>query len=99
MAITAGMLEVQINDENGTPAPARVYLLDSAGRPYYPDRVIRYDKSRPDGVSEQHFVPPRGEFAIELPAGTYRLTVERGKEYVPFNEQITIRATDRVTAV
>ena len=96
-AIEAATLQVHVEDENGAVTPARIYLIDSAGQSHYPGGVIRYDKVRADGMAEHHFVPPRGDFIVELPAGTHRLIVERGKEYVPLQLDIRLGPSDRVT--
>ncbi len=78
-----GILSVRIEDENGAAVPARVYLIDSRGEAVFPANTIRYDNVRPDGISERHFVPPEGTFSLEPAQGVYRITVERGKEYLP----------------
>lgn len=87
-AVSAGTLSVKILDENGSPAPARVYLTDSSGQLQVPAGMIVYKRTR--NVSEEHFVPPSGAFKIDLRSGVYHLVVERGKEYLPAGENIRV---------
>jgi hypothetical protein len=87
----AGTLSVKIVDEHDAPAPARVYLLDAAGAAHMAADGIVYNKAQPAG-SERNFVPPEGRFKIELPAGSYRLIVERGKEFESVEQKIELTA-------
>jgi hypothetical protein len=66
--------------------PARFYLDDANGKSWAPDRAIVY-RNR----AERHFVTANG-FEIELPAGTYTFTAERGPEFRPFRQTIEGRA-------
>ena len=93
----ASELFVTILDELGQPVAARVYLVDGDARPVFPTGVIVYDKVRPDGVSERHFVPRRGKFMVDLKPGAYRLTVERGKEYSPESLAVAMPRSGRVS--
>jgi hypothetical protein len=86
----AALLSVRVEDERHGPVPARVYLVDERGQPVFPPNTIRYEKVRPDGISERHFVPAAGSFTVDLKAGTYQLTVERGKEYLPQTVSLTV---------
>ncbi len=73
-----GCLHVDVHDfDTDATVPARFYLTDSAGASRTPAGVIRYDKR-----DEHHFVTD-GSFETELPAGRYRLVVERGAEFLP----------------
>ena len=85
-----GLPPASILDEHEMPTPARVYLLDAAGKPQFAPGTIVYDKTNRNGFSERHFVPPTGTFHIDLPAGKYRLIVERGKEIEPFDQEIDV---------
>jgi hypothetical protein len=87
---SAGVLSISIQDEMGNPTAARVYLVGPAGGPLFPKDTIVYNKVRPDGVSERHFVPRHGAFTTEVPAGKYVVTVEKGKEYVPQRAAIAV---------
>src|SRR5215469_4398756 len=103
MAMTRSIanLSVRIEDERGIQTPARVYLTDStSNNPVYAKEVIIYDKkSRKNGVEEKHFVPPNGEFEVDLPPGNYDLVIERGKEYVPVHETIAMVSEKRSVTV
>jgi hypothetical protein len=94
--LLAATLSVTITDEHKSPTPARVYLTNPQGAPSFPSDALVYDKTRPDGVSERHFVPRSGVFSLDLPAGDYRLTVERGKEYLPESRMIRVPAKGSV---
>jgi hypothetical protein len=83
----AGTLSVQINDENGKPISARVYLRDAHDKPLLAPHTIQYARANKFG-SEFHFVAPHGTFSIALPAGKYQLKIERGKEYLPVHATI-----------
>jgi hypothetical protein len=74
----AACLRVDVRDPvNDHVVPSRFYLTDSAGASRTPIGVIAYDKR-----DEHHFVTD-GSFETALPAGRYRLVVERGPEYLP----------------
>jgi hypothetical protein len=87
-------LSVRILDERGAATPARVYLTDAAGAPRSPAGALVYDKTR--GVSESHFVPRSGSFDIDLPAGAWRIVIERGKEYRSITDDINMPSAGRV---
>ena len=91
---SAGKLVVKLLDEQASPAPARVYLTGTDGKAYTPDATITYRRVRVS-IAEAHFVPPAGAFEIDLPAGTYRIDIERGKEYLPVAETLAIPANGR----
>lgn len=88
-ATRAATLSVKITDETGAATAARVYLQDSSGKSFFPPGAIVYNRMNWN-VSEKHFVPPAGEFSIELPAGDYSLRIERGKEFLPVADRIVI---------
>jgi len=88
-----GTLAIRILDDAGSPASARVYLIDSKGRAYSPAGAVQYpNKLRDYAGHEQHFVPSGGFFTIELPAGRYFLEIERGKEFLPIHSEFTLSA-------
>ena len=97
--LLASKLSVTIRDQDGHAVPARVYLTDSEGRSIFPANTIVYDKTSADGISEKHFVPRHGSFSVNLAAGSYRLVVERGKEYVPVEIPLTMQDSDSVRTV
>jgi hypothetical protein len=81
----------------GRPLPARVYLQDSAGNWYFPKSAaaegsaVEYRKQRQAGSVEMHTTLSAHPFSVMLPPGKYRLTVERGKEYFPAEQELTVR--------
>ena len=93
----AGSLSVAILDESATPVAARVYLLNSQNQAMFPNDSPRYDKVRPDGVAERHFIARGGRFMLDAPAGVYQLVVERGKEYLPAHREIMIPESGAAT--
>ena len=96
LPVQAATLQVTIEDEHAKPVAARVYLRDQRAQPIFPPNTIRYEKVRPDGISERHFVPVDGAFTVDLPAGTYQLAVERGKEYLPENLSIIVPGSGEI---
>jgi hypothetical protein len=82
-------LTVKIVDEFGSPTAARVYLTDESGRSYFPSGALIYNRMNWN-VSEEHFFPVGGSFSIELAKNTYALRIERGKEYLPIEDKITL---------
>ena len=93
----AATLRITIEDEHAKPVAARVYLLDGHAQPIFPPDTIRYEKVRPDGISERHFVPVGGAFTVDLPTGVYQLTVERGKECLPETLSITVPGSGEIS--
>jgi len=87
----AGQLEVSVVDAEGKAMPCRVHLTVD-GKPVYAEGLPRYER---DG----HFAC-LGSFAVEAPAGTAKLLIERGPEYEPFiaEEQIGNDGATRVQA-
>ena len=61
-----------LNDADGQQVPARIHLEDAAGKPV--SRVA------PLPFWHDHFTSP-GEAVLEVPAGRYTMTVERGPEW------------------
>ena len=95
--LLAAVLSVTILDEKGQPAAARVYLTDGEGQPVMPPSTIVYDKVGSHAVAERHFVARRGAFSVDLSPGSYRLSVERGKEYLPASSVIVIGESGAAT--
>ncbi len=82
----SGTLHILILDrQTGHTVPARCYLTDSAGKPWFPAESIVYVHP-----PEQHFVTA-GEFRIDLPPGRYTIRAERGPEYSEAERPIAIR--------
>jgi hypothetical protein len=87
-----------IDEATGAPLAARVYLQGENGTWHFvesasPDqKAVRYEKvSFVNSRSvEMHTTIPAGMFHADLAPGSYRITVERGKEYFPLERQITV---------
>jgi hypothetical protein len=83
----SGSLRVQISDsDSGHGVFARCYLTDSANNSLSPPGAVQYVKP-----PENNFIST-GEFKLDLPPGTYSLTVERGPEYRAVKRRIEIHS-------
>lgn len=89
-----------VDHETGEPLAARIYVTNQAGEDLFvesadPDgsAVIYREQWVPmEGSSEKHTTVSAHPFKVELPPGTYKLTVERGKEYFPLEATLEIGA-------
>ncbi len=81
-----GKLRVNLVDERGRPAAARVYLTGSDGLGYAPNGTI----SRFTAESAEQYFHARGSFEIELPAGETLIEATRGLEYRLARRSVTI---------
>jgi hypothetical protein len=76
--------------------PARVYVEDSNGKWFFPrsaaveGSAVEYRKQRQAGSVEMHTTLSAHPFAVDLPAGKYTVTVERGKEYQTLSRKLTV---------
>lgn len=92
-------LRGQILDaKTGKLIPARIYVRSSQGKWYFPKSAspkgsaIAYRKQRGAAPSiEMHVTLSAHPFVVDLPSGTYDVTVERGHEYHPLTKQVTIK--------
>lgn len=84
-----------VDAETGAALPARVYLqgpdgawrfVQSAAREGY---AVRYGRDA-RGVNETHTTLSAHPFFADLPPGRYALTIERGKEYVPMDQEVVV---------
>ncbi len=91
-----------VDDETGEAIPARVYIADGAGGFHFPlpqpkgSVVVHDNTDRGTGIREAYAAVGPIPFRAELPAGRYRVTVERGKEYVPLTREIDVTAGQTV---
>jgi hypothetical protein len=81
VAAEPGHFTLRVNSKQ----PARYYLTDSSGKHWDPPGALIYSQR-----TEHHFITANG-FQVELPAGRYSLTAERGLEYRPLRIDITGR--------
>ncbi len=87
-----------LDAETGKPLPARVYVRGEKGEWFFPrsaDRAgsaVDYRKQKRDisGSVEMHTTLSAHPFVVELPPGKYTVTVERGKEYLPWEGQVDL---------
>ncbi|MDB6039850.1 MAG: Polysaccharide deacetylase, partial [Verrucomicrobiales bacterium] len=87
-----------VDNENGNPLPARIYIRGSDGAWYFPKNAsltgsaIRYERQNGMNKSamEMHTTLSAHPFHVELLPGRYTLTVERGKEYFPEKREIVV---------
>lgn len=95
---TAGTLRGVIHDQDtGKPVAARLYIESlTDGRWYFAKTAdaagsaLIYDKARDAKSVEKHTTLSAHPFEVELPSGRYRLTVERGKEYLTATRDIDV---------
>lgn len=87
---------VILDDETNEPVAARIYIQDSAGDWFeaetYSGKQVAYRK-QPEATPEAeevHTTLPAESFFAALPAGTYQVRIERGKEYLPCERTIEI---------
>ena len=83
--------------EKGQPVAARVYIQGDSGRWFFPKpaaaegTAVTFQRERTDTNSvEMHTTFSAHPFTIDLPRGKYKLTVERGKEYLPLVKEFTL---------
>ncbi len=74
--------------KEGSPTPARVHLMDSSASWRYPPGSLGYEK-------DWHFTVD-GVFEIELPPGTTKLRIEKGKEYRTIFDEFALDSGSRV---
>ncbi|HEY2952267.1 MAG TPA: CehA/McbA family metallohydrolase [Verrucomicrobiae bacterium] len=93
------LVEGEIVDEaNGNPLPARLYLKSAAGAWHFPKSAsgtgsaIRYERRNwiNTNVAEMHTTLSAHPFRVELPPGRYTFTVEHGKEFFPETRAVTV---------
>jgi TolB protein len=70
-------LHVALEDYDGKPTAARIYLTGSDGLAYAPQGSI----SRITAMSSEYYFQAEGGFDIDLPAGTTLIEATRGLEY------------------
>ncbi len=92
----AGTLRGEIRDEaSGEPVAARVYVQSDKGEWFFArsaaaeGKAVTYKRVRGDS-SEVHTALSAHPFEVELPAGKYTVTVEKGKEYLAHERAVTI---------
>jgi hypothetical protein len=82
----------------GQPIPCRVYIEGEDGAWHFPKSVanagsaVEYRKQRPGNPRsvEMHTTLSAHPFVVTLQPGRYTFTVERGKEYLPETQVVTV---------
>jgi hypothetical protein len=88
------------DDATGNPLPARVYVQGEDGAWHFPrsaspdGSAVEYKKSRGGNPpsQEMHTTLSAHPFVVDLLPGKYTVTVERGKEYLPQSQTLTVEA-------
>ncbi|MPR32329.1 CehA/McbA family metallohydrolase [Salmonirosea aquatica] len=96
---SAGHLRIRVvDDTTGKPTPLRVRLTqDSKPVPFLPNEAIAVSYGLWDHADGYGFQPDSsfyiaGTFSLDLPAGTYQLTLSKGPEYLRQTHNLTIQA-------
>jgi len=88
-----------IEKKSNDPIPARVYAIGINDSIYMAEECIEFDtpwmRSRL-GHSGRHFNTTGNSFVVSLPEGVATIRIERGKEYLPLQKEIRIKAGDTV---
>ncbi len=87
-----------VDDVNGTPLPARIYIQGTDGTWYFPKSghalgsSIRYERQHGanPNTAERHTTLSAHPFRVELRPGRYTFTVERGPEWRPEVREVTV---------
>ena len=86
-----------LDHDSRKPIPARIYLQDEKGGWHFPfsaaadGSAVYYRRQRRDTAStEMHTTLSAHPFEIDLPPGKYTIIAERGKEWLPQTERITL---------
>lgn len=101
--VSAESVTLNVTDAaTGEELPARVYLQGADGTWHFAsaDGAETYDKQNWINAEsiERHTCILAGPATFDLPPGTYRLTVERGKEYLPHGQEFTVDAAPLMLA-
>lgn len=87
-----------LDDQTGSPVACRMYLQSESGQWFFAEsgdpqgQAIRYEKQNwinPQS-NEFHTSISAHRFKLRLPPGKNTLTVERGKEYFPWTQQLVV---------
>ncbi len=95
--LLAATITLDVTDAaTGEPLAARVYLQGPDGAWHFAtaDGAQSYDKQNWINAEsvERHTCLLPGPATFDLPAGQYRLTVERGKEFLPHQQEFTVES-------
>ena len=86
-------LRIKVHDQKGQAIPARISILDAAGRFHAPEEAwINADDGydRNERSFEAHYFHTRGEVDVEVPAGKIAIDVLKGFEQPLQHRSVTI---------
>lgn len=94
-----------VDADTGQPIAARVYLRDSSQQWLFVRSASEQGSAWPYAEQwvpmpnsvERHTTVSAHSFQVELSPGSYEITIERGKEYLPLRQQVVIPADDQTT--
>jgi hypothetical protein len=101
-------IQAEILDEaTGEPVAARLYVHSNRGTWHFAEPasadgcVIRYEKQNWINANSQEFHSSISThpFRLRLSPGTYQLTVERGKEYLPWTQELTVSSDTKPISI
>jgi hypothetical protein len=75
-----GNVQISVVDQSNDLLPCRIHLYDKDGKPQRADDLPFF---------RDHFVCP-GKVRLQLPAGDYRVEIERGPEYEQYANSLTL---------
>lgn len=81
-----------VDAKSESPVAARIYIQGADGKWHFPrsaaaaGSAIEYKRQVGPASVEQHVTLSAHPFVVNLPPGKYTFTVERGKEYLPFEK-------------
>lgn len=79
-------LRVEMEDETGQPAPARIFLTAADGLAYTPAGAVHRIAAMP----AESFFYADGSFTLELPAGPTKVEAVRGLEYALARQDVVL---------
>jgi peptidoglycan/xylan/chitin deacetylase (PgdA/CDA1 family) len=95
-----------VDDGNGKPLPARLYVRDADGPWHFPKSAssagsaVRYERRSgfDTNAVEMHTTLSAHPFRVELLPGRYTFTIERGKEFFPETREVAVeRGSPKLT--
>jgi hypothetical protein len=89
-----------VDAETNQPLPARLYIERADGKLFHArsavadGSAVEYSKQRNPKSVEVHTTLSPHPFAAALPPGEYKITAERGKEYIPASAEVDLTEGD-----
>jgi TolB protein len=95
-----GRLTIEIRDEQGRAAPARVAIIGSDGRAAAPNSAWMHADDGFDRAlqsSETHYFHCPARCTVDAPAGDTAIWVQRGFRYLPWRKSVKLSGDQTVT--